>query len=360
MRRARIAARSGTPPGFAALAGRLTRGFLLCAVLDDVERRRVIKFAYDEPLARPDRGGRTSTTRPGCTEAASYHVEVAVPDEMRARTTRTGRQPHRRACWRAGPRDADRPAIHYVADAGGGSSPGLSVNYGTERGRFLVPAALVAWVIALELALPWLFADLGALATSGGPAIAVLLSSSAVFSAWCCAAASTRSCGSCSRPTGCCLARGDDGRGGRRRGRSPSAPRAARWSSDWGVGAVVAVLAAGILTSRGRPRTGGRQEPMNLPRIFRREPESLKGIRERSAVVRSAELAMPAFRGRSRASRPRGVGALPRAPGRQRLVGAVNGSIGVWASQRLARVVAVVSQNYPLAPGARGEVTSPP
>jgi hypothetical protein len=37
---------------------------------------------------------------------------------------------------------------------------------------------------------------------------------------------------------------------------------------------------------------------MNLPRILRRRPEdsSLKGIRERSAVVRSAELAMPAFR----------------------------------------------------------------
>ncbi|HEX6027083.1 MAG TPA: hypothetical protein VFZ00_34105 [Solirubrobacter sp.] len=35
---------------------------------------------------------------------------------------------------------------------------------------------------------------------------------------------------------------------------------------------------------------------MNLPRIFRRQtPESLKGIRERSAVVRSAELSMPAF-----------------------------------------------------------------
>jgi hypothetical protein len=33
-----------------------------------------------------------------------------------------------------------------------------------------------------------------------------------------------------------------------------------------------------------------------LPRILRREPESLKGIRERSAVVRSAELALPPFR----------------------------------------------------------------
>jgi hypothetical protein len=33
---------------------------------------------------------------------------------------------------------------------------------------------------------------------------------------------------------------------------------------------------------------------MTFPRLFRREPESRKGIRERSAVVRSAELALPA------------------------------------------------------------------
>ena len=34
---------------------------------------------------------------------------------------------------------------------------------------------------------------------------------------------------------------------------------------------------------------------MSLPRFLRREPESLKGIRERSAVARGAELALPAF-----------------------------------------------------------------
>ena len=34
---------------------------------------------------------------------------------------------------------------------------------------------------------------------------------------------------------------------------------------------------------------------MSLPRFLRREPESLKGIRERSAVARGAELAIGAF-----------------------------------------------------------------
>ena len=171
--------RLGPLPGFAALADQLASGFLLCAVLDDVTRRRVIKFAYDQPLARPDRTDHFYDA-PGCTEAASYHAEVEVPDEMRARTTelidnRTG------AVLAVGPRDANRPAVYYVADAGTRLEPGLSVRYGTERGRFLVPAALLAWVIALGLTLPWWLADLPALAQSGGPAIAVVLSSSAVF-----------------------------------------------------------------------------------------------------------------------------------------------------------------------------------
>jgi hypothetical protein len=178
---AELDARHGGVPGFAALADRLSRGFLLCAVLGDVSRRRVIKFAYDEPLARPARYAHFYDA-PGCTEAASYHAEVAVPDELRARTTRlvdnvTG------SVLAEGPRDADRPFVYYAADIGRRLEPGLSVRYGTERGRFLVPAALVAWVIALELALPWLFADLTHLATFGGPAISVLLSVAAVFSA---------------------------------------------------------------------------------------------------------------------------------------------------------------------------------
>ena len=171
----------GPLPGFAALAERLTRGFLLCAVLNDVSRRRVIKFAYDEPLARPDRWSHFYDA-PGCTEAASYHVEVDVPGRDARADDRDGRQPHRRGA-RGGPARRRPPGRSTTSPTPArGWSPGLSVRYGTERGRFLVPAALVAWVIALELALPWLLADLAALATSGGPAIAVLLSSSAVFS----------------------------------------------------------------------------------------------------------------------------------------------------------------------------------
>ncbi|HET6547483.1 MAG TPA: hypothetical protein VFG79_03430, partial [Solirubrobacter sp.] len=39
-------------PSFAALAERLAGRFLLCAVIGDVSRRRVVKFAYDELLGR--------------------------------------------------------------------------------------------------------------------------------------------------------------------------------------------------------------------------------------------------------------------------------------------------------------------
>jgi hypothetical protein len=170
----------GPLPGFAALANQLTRGFLLCAVVGDVSRRRVLKFEYDQPLGRPSRTAHFYDT-PGCTQAASYHVEVDVPDEMRARRTNlvddvTG------AVLARGPRDTDRPAIHYVAEPDARVSPGLSVIYGTERSRFLVPASLVAWVIALGLTLPWLFADLPSLSGAPSPAITILLSSSAVFS----------------------------------------------------------------------------------------------------------------------------------------------------------------------------------
>jgi hypothetical protein len=250
--------RFGGLPGFAALADRLARGFLLCAVVGDVERRRVLKFAYDEPLARPARYAHFYDA-PGCTEAASYHAEVAVPDELRARTTRlvdnvTG------SVLAEGPRDADRPFVYYTADTGRRLEPGLSVRYGTERGRFLLPAALVAWVIALELALPWLFADLRHLATFGGPAISVLLSITAVFSALVLRSGEHPLVRLVLAPYRLCLAAA-----------TLAAVLAAatlafragggvlQWC--WGAGALVAVLAAGILSEEAARAPSSRERP---------------------------------------------------------------------------------------------------
>jgi hypothetical protein len=160
----------------------LSRSFVLWAVVRGIERRRVFKFAYDEPFSlRP--GLAYVYDAPGCKEAWSYHLEVAVPTDLRARSTRlwdaaTG------AVLVSGAVDADRPALYYVVDpADKPARPEVVVDYGAERSRFLAPAAIVATVIALLVALPWLFADLDALAGSAGPAIGLVLSTSAVFSA---------------------------------------------------------------------------------------------------------------------------------------------------------------------------------
>jgi hypothetical protein len=169
---------------FRAMAASLARNFFLWAVVRGLDRRRVFKFAYDEPFTQ--RPGLTPTyiyDAPGCTEAWSYHVEVAVPQDLKARTTRlwdeaTG------AVLATGALDADRPALYYAAgSAHPPMRPQVVVGYGAQRGRFLGPAAIVATVITLLVALPWLFADLQTLAGSAGPAIGLVLSTSAVFSA---------------------------------------------------------------------------------------------------------------------------------------------------------------------------------
>jgi hypothetical protein len=167
---------------FRAMAEILARHFVLWAVVRGLERRRVFKFAYDEPFAqRP--GFAHVYDAPGCTEAGSYHLEVAVPADLKARTT-TLWDAATRAVLATGERDTDRPALYFSADpAQQPARPEVVVDYGAERWRFLGPAAIVATVITLLVAPPWLFADLQALGASAGPAIGLVLSTSAVFSA---------------------------------------------------------------------------------------------------------------------------------------------------------------------------------
>jgi hypothetical protein len=166
---------------FRAMVATLAGWFVLWAVVRGLERRRVFKFAFDEPYAlRP--GLAYVYEAPGCSHAWSYHVEIAVPSDLKARTTRL---------WDAGTGtvlargadDADRPALYVSTDpADPPAQPEVVVDFGAERGRFLAPAAIVATVISLLVAPPWLFADLERLAASSGPAIGLVLSTSAVFS----------------------------------------------------------------------------------------------------------------------------------------------------------------------------------
>jgi hypothetical protein len=172
----------GPMADFRRMAEVLSGSFILWAVVRGLDRRRVFKLALDEPFAQ--RAGFDAVYgAPGCTEALSYHVEVVVPAELKARTTRL---------WdfasgtvlAAGERDTDRPALYFAADpAELPEQPEVVVTFGAERWRFLAPAAIVATVIALLVAPPFVFADLPALAGSAGPAIGLVLSTSAVFSA---------------------------------------------------------------------------------------------------------------------------------------------------------------------------------
>jgi phage shock protein PspC (stress-responsive transcriptional regulator) len=166
---------------FRKTVGDLGEGFLVWAVSRELERRRVFKFAYDEMFAlRADFGHRYTAS--GAVEAASYHVEVAVPPDLRARRTRLVDDATRRVLAE-GARDTDRAALYYAQTDDPPQDPGVVVDFGVERARFLVPAAIVATVITLLLGLPALLSDLETLAGSAGPAIGIVLSTSAVFSA---------------------------------------------------------------------------------------------------------------------------------------------------------------------------------
>jgi hypothetical protein len=121
------------------------------------------------------------------------------------------------------------------------------VIYGTERSRFLVPAALVAWVIALGLALPWLFADLPSLSGSPSPAIAILLSSSAIVSGLVLRSGEHPLVRLMLAPYRLCLAAATVAvvvAGGTLAFHGSAG--IVGWT--WGLGALVAVLSAGILT----------------------------------------------------------------------------------------------------------------
>ena len=166
-------------PDFRATASVLSEFFIVWAIVRGLDRRRVFKFAADEPV------GRTSFVyaidASGCTEAESYHVEVAVPADLKARRTRLVDRATREPLA-AGEQDTDRPALYYRAEAPLPTAPVILVEFAAERWRFLAPAALIASIIALLIAPPFLFSDLRALPDTAGAAVGLVLSTSAVFS----------------------------------------------------------------------------------------------------------------------------------------------------------------------------------
>jgi hypothetical protein len=164
---------------FRATATVLSHFFIVWAIVRGLDRRRVFKFAVDEPVGRA--GFVYFIGARGCTEAESYHVEVAVPADLKARSTvlldaATGRR------LAAGEPDAERPALHFRAQAPLPEAAEVVIDFAAERWRFLAPAAFVASIIALLIAPPFLFSDLTALPDTAGAAVGLVLSTSAVFS----------------------------------------------------------------------------------------------------------------------------------------------------------------------------------
>jgi hypothetical protein len=164
---------------FRATAVVLSQYFIAWAIVRGLDRRRVFKMAFDEPV------GQKSFVyligAPGCTEAESYHLEVAVPEDIKARRTllvdgATGRR------LAAGEPDADRPALYYRAEPPLPEAPELVIDFAAERWPFVAPAALIGSIIALFIAPPFLFTDLQALPNTAGSAVGLVLSTSAVFS----------------------------------------------------------------------------------------------------------------------------------------------------------------------------------
>ncbi len=176
---------------FRATAVVLSQYFIAWAIVRGLDRRRVFKFASDEPVRRSQFVYLIRAS--GCTEAESYHVEVVVPADLKARSTvlvdgATGRP------LATGERDTDRPAVYYRAEAPLPTAPELFIDFVAERWRFLAPAAFVATIIALLVAPPFLFSTSGRCPTRLAPR-----------SAWCsprrrcsrsssCAPTSTRWC----------------------------------------------------------------------------------------------------------------------------------------------------------------------
>ena len=240
--------RSGRCRGSRRWPSSSTRGFLLCAVLDDVSRRRVIKFAYDEPLARPGRSV-------ALLRHAGLHGGGELPRRGRragrdARAhDRDGRRPHGRGARARARATPTGPASTTSPTPDAASSPGLSVQL-RHRARPLPRPGGARGVgdraragAAVAVRRP---ARAGGVRRPGDRGAAVVVGD--LLGPRAARGRAPAGAARCSRPTGCAwprrrvaavVAGGDAG-----------LPRLARRRSTWtwGVGALVAVLAAGILS----------------------------------------------------------------------------------------------------------------
>lgn len=172
-------------PATVFLMADLAANYVLLGVCDDVSRRRVLKFSYEERLvvARPgvlERLGWRALVieldAPGISRTASYHAEIAVPEELRFEATLLYDADSREVYADDG--EADRAALH-AAQIPLGARGRILFGLLAERTTFPVVGFAVAWTTALLLAGGAFLAELER--AEAGPPISVLLAASAVF-----------------------------------------------------------------------------------------------------------------------------------------------------------------------------------
>ncbi len=163
----------------------LADNYLLVALCDDVSKRRILKFSYEETFATATPGFierlgwrplLVGLDAPGASRGASYHAEVVIPEELRFNVCflydeETGET-------FASDEDADRAALH-AARVPLGSRTALLFGLQAERTSFPIVGCIVAWITGLLLLTGAIAGDLDP--RRADSAVAVLLAASAVF-----------------------------------------------------------------------------------------------------------------------------------------------------------------------------------
>lgn len=146
-------------PRSALLIELLAKNYLLIALVDVVDRRRVLKYAHDHELITGP-GGRSLTQRlgwkplvietaaPSAARTVSYHAEIQIPEELRLDGSFIYDRKTKRVYAVDGP--GDRGSLHapHVPPS---ASPVLVFAVRPERVGFPTIACLVAWVTAAFL-----------------------------------------------------------------------------------------------------------------------------------------------------------------------------------------------------------------
>jgi hypothetical protein len=165
----------------------LTQRYLLLAVVDDVQRRRLFKYSYEFPLTRLQfsMGSRLGWESlpiqaevPVAARTASYHAEIVVPEELRIDGSFIFDAEQSGVVY-AVEGETDR-ALLYASEIPRDARPFLVFAVRLERPGFPFVAAAIAWATALILIVGARFGDLSPSASPGAP-LSLLLAGSALF-----------------------------------------------------------------------------------------------------------------------------------------------------------------------------------